>query len=70
MEVMGKEKKEEQVEEEEEEEGVWEAGKVLTELSHLEPSTHTRALLTHRPLTKSFIDHHQHNNNNNSNNNS
>ena len=59
---MGKEKKEEQVEEEEEEEGVWEAGKVLTELSHLEPSTHTRALLTHRPLTKSFIDHHQHNN--------
>ena len=44
---MGKEKMEEQVEEEEEEEGVWEAGKVLTELSHLEPSTHTHERSSH-----------------------
>ena len=38
------EKEEKEEKEEEEEEGwVWEAGKVLTEPSHLEPSIHTRA---------------------------
>ena len=49
MEVIGKEKEEEQEEKEEEQEKkeekrrVWEGGKVLTELSHLDPSTHTRS---------------------------